>query len=94
VEENFEIVHLELKYCERCGGLWIRAMHDGGVYCPRCSDAMAEMAPPSHTYSKTRPRMPGTRLPASDADNPHDLNGHNLDGSTDWIAIYGVGGHA
>jgi Zn-finger nucleic acid-binding protein len=22
--EGFEVIRLELKYCERCGGLWLR----------------------------------------------------------------------
>ena len=32
--EGLEIVRLELKYCERCGGLWMRTWGTEDVYCP------------------------------------------------------------
>ena len=32
--EGLEIVRLELKYCERCGGLWMRIWGTEDVYCP------------------------------------------------------------
>jgi hypothetical protein len=35
--ENLEVVRLELKYCERCGGLWLRTWGTEGVYCPACA---------------------------------------------------------
>jgi len=34
-------VRVELKYCEHCGGLWLRE-GGGGVYCERCQKKMAE----------------------------------------------------
>jgi hypothetical protein len=34
VGEVFE--QLELKYCERCGGLWLRNKGEEEVYCPGC----------------------------------------------------------
>ena len=37
-----EILELELKYCERCGGLWLRPRGEEGVYCPPCLPKMAE----------------------------------------------------
>lgn len=39
--ENLEIVHLELKYCECCGGLWLRPKNAGDVYCESCAGQMA-----------------------------------------------------
>jgi 3-deoxy-D-arabino-heptulosonate 7-phosphate (DAHP) synthase class II len=30
----------ELKYCERCGGLWIRRQGQDVVYCGGCRDRM------------------------------------------------------
>jgi hypothetical protein len=47
---------LELKYCERCGGLWLRPVGGEQIYCTICSRAMAEL-PPSSTEA-TRPRLP------------------------------------
>ena len=33
---------LELKYCERCGGLWLRALGTDEVYCASCILKLAE----------------------------------------------------
>jgi hypothetical protein len=33
---------VELKYCERCGGLWLRAKGNAGIYCRLCNREMAE----------------------------------------------------
>jgi hypothetical protein len=41
--EGLEIIHLELKYCERCGGLWIRTRGTGEVYCPSCASEMSDL---------------------------------------------------
>jgi len=38
------LVPVELKYCERCGGLWFRAKDEQEeVYCPGCVPQMAEL---------------------------------------------------
>ena len=34
-------VLLELKYCERCGGLWLRLKGSEMVFCVKCAKAMA-----------------------------------------------------
>lgn len=36
---------LELKYCERCGGLWTRPQGGEEVYCGKCAKAMEELPP-------------------------------------------------
>jgi len=41
-------VHFELKYCERCGGLWLRPVGGGQIYCVGCGRAMGELPPASH----------------------------------------------
>jgi hypothetical protein len=41
--EGLEIIRLELKYCERCGGLWMRACGTGEVYCPACALEMSDL---------------------------------------------------
>ena len=41
--EGLEIIHLELKYCERCGGLWMRTRGTGEVYCPSCASEMSDL---------------------------------------------------
>jgi hypothetical protein len=45
--QNNSIAKMELKYCERCGGLWLRQQaRSENVYCPRCTPEMLEMAVP------------------------------------------------
>ena len=48
---------LELKYCERCGGLWLRPVGGGQIYCAACGREMAEL-PPASTEPKNA-RVPG-----------------------------------
>lgn len=40
--ETIELIEVELKYCERCGGLWLRRKGVVSVYCASCEPAMAE----------------------------------------------------
>ncbi len=34
-------IQMELKYCERCGGLWLRLKGSEVIYCPSCLLALA-----------------------------------------------------
>jgi hypothetical protein len=43
--EGQEIL-VELKYCERCGGLWLRPQGADGVYCASCRVRLAAMPDP------------------------------------------------
>ena len=54
--EDDEVIELELKYCERCGGLWLRVRGLPDVYCAPCSTAMSEVA--IGYRSKRGPRLP------------------------------------
>jgi len=36
-----EITEMELKYCERCGGLWLRPRDSEVVFCGACANALA-----------------------------------------------------
>jgi len=38
-------VRMELKYCEHCGGLWVRE-GGAGVYCERCAPKVADLPTP------------------------------------------------
>ena len=38
-------IQLELKYCERCGGLWLRPKGSELVFCAACARVMAGLAP-------------------------------------------------
>ena len=48
---------LELKYCERCGMLWLRSRGDSEAYCGGCRVRMADM-PRFSGESLGRPRLP------------------------------------
>jgi len=41
--EGFEsgFIQLELKYCERCGALWLRPSDSELAFCGKCAKAMA-----------------------------------------------------
>jgi Zn-finger nucleic acid-binding protein len=39
-------IRFELKYCERCGGLWLRTQGADGVYCASCRVGLAAMPDP------------------------------------------------
>jgi hypothetical protein len=55
-------IQVELKYCERCGGLWLRRDSTKGVYCASCRLALAAMPDPGEAPTpKTRRRKP--RMP-------------------------------
>jgi hypothetical protein len=51
--EGLEIVRLELKYCERCGGLWMRTWGTEDVYCPACAVQMLDLP----TRRKRKPHL-------------------------------------
>jgi hypothetical protein len=36
-------VGVELKYCEHCGGLWVRECGAGTVYCEKCQPKVADL---------------------------------------------------
>ena len=39
-------VGVELKYCEHCGSLWVRARGAGTVYCDKCQPKVADLPAP------------------------------------------------
>ncbi len=62
-----EEIQIELKYCERCGGLWLRPQGTNGVYCASCRVWLAAMpdpgeAPPRKTRRR-KARLPKTEVP-------------------------------
>ena len=54
--EEGEALQLELKYCERCGGLWLRLKGTQEIYCSSCAVALSEVA--ISRKSKRPPRLP------------------------------------
>jgi len=43
------VIKLELKYCENCGGLWIRRKGDHLLYCNGCRQVCSNNAPSDQT---------------------------------------------
>jgi Zn-finger nucleic acid-binding protein len=39
-------IQVELKYCERCGGLWLRPQGADNVYCASCQVCLEGMPSP------------------------------------------------
>jgi hypothetical protein len=54
--EQIEVVFLELKYCELCGGLWLRAKDSAEVYCESCAEQMYDF-PAIGVHHRRRRRM-------------------------------------
>jgi hypothetical protein len=44
--DDLNIILLELKYCERCGGLWLRVRGRQDAYCGPCAAQMSGLALP------------------------------------------------
>lgn len=52
---SYSYPKLELKYCERCGGLWLRLQGSAAVYCAACADAIRELPQVPHRGGGTPP---------------------------------------
>lgn len=52
-----EAIQVELKYCERCGGLWLRPQGTPGVYCAGCQLRLEARPEPR----ASQPRNPRSR---------------------------------
>ncbi len=59
-------IHVDLKYCERCGGLWLRLQGGNGVYCDSCQTIIAAMPNPDEVPPRKaryrKARVPGTNV--------------------------------
>lgn len=77
--EDVEIVQLELKYCEYCGGLWLRPKGAVEIYCAACIPYVAQFA-----FSRERRSRP--RLPLNTA--------IHIEGKHGEVLVCGEGGNA
>jgi hypothetical protein len=55
-ENNRHEVRVELKYCEHCGGLWMRECGAGVVFCEKCQAELDEF--PMQKKRPGRVRLP------------------------------------
>jgi hypothetical protein len=77
-----EEVRVELKYCERCGGLWLRECGTGEVYCGNCRAQIADLPIP-----KKKPQRVG--LPVRRSSLVEDCSFNGNDDSLDFEAAAG-----
>jgi uncharacterized Zn finger protein (UPF0148 family) len=63
-------IHVDLKYCERCGGLWLRPQGNDGVYCASCRVRLEAMPKPSEA-----PAYKASRRKARLQSGPDKQNG-------------------
>ena len=65
-----EEIQVELKYCERCGGLWLRPQGTDGAYCDSCRVFLeTRPSPPAAILRKARDRKrhaPRTNISGED----------------------------
>jgi hypothetical protein len=76
-------VRMELKYCEHCGGLWLRAWGTGGVYCDKCQAKVADLPVPKKKSARVR-------LPVGRHDGGNDYGVDPADDFSDFEAAGGV----
>jgi Zn-finger nucleic acid-binding protein len=77
-------VGVELKYCEHCGGLWVRECGSGMIYCQNCQPVVADLPAPK----KRAHRM---RLPARTERTLENSNFEiGIEDSTEFEAAGGV----
>ncbi len=48
--EDPEVIQLELKYCERCGALWLRLRGAQDIYCAPCDLEMLDLPSPRSVH--------------------------------------------
>jgi hypothetical protein len=76
-------LQFELKYCERCGGLWLRPVSGGQVYCVACGREIAELPPvsskPDGVENARLPQGPDWGGDDSDAEAYGEYRGLDLD---------------
>ena len=55
-DDKSKQVGMELKYCEHCGGLWVRECGAGTAYCEKCQPKVADL--PAAKARGGKPMLP------------------------------------
>ncbi len=83
-DKTSSLIRVELKYCEHCGGLWVRE-GGAGVYCDKCQNRIADLPIPR------RKRTGSAALPVRERSVMRDDFGAKLpDDTSDLEAVGGV----
>ena len=75
-----EEIQVELKYCERCGGLWLRRQGAEGVYCAGCRVRLAAMPNAEETPASKARRRRKARLQVARESAPNSSRIDHLEG--------------
>ncbi len=70
--EKEQAVRMELKYCEHCGGLWLRECGAGTVYCESCTAKVADLPVPKKKPQRVNLPVRGRTLVESFGAEPAD----------------------
>ena len=76
-------VGMELKYCEHCGGLWVRERGAGTIYCDKCQAKVADLPAPRKRKGRLiLPVRPHTAVEEYayevDEDDAREIDGPNF----------------
>jgi hypothetical protein len=79
-------VGMELKYCEHCGGLWVRERGAGIIYCDKCQAKVADLPAPRRRKGRLiLPVRPHTAVEEyayeGDEDDTREMDAPDLDAS-------------
>jgi hypothetical protein len=95
-KDNEKTVRLELKYCEHCGGLWLRECGAGVVYCVNCLPRIAELPAPRKSEKERiilpvrgRTVVDGMNFDLTNEDGLDEDDGLDIDGMS-WDATGGA----
>jgi hypothetical protein len=91
-KDDEKTVRLELKYCEHCGGLWLRECGAGVVYCVNYLPRIAEL-PAARKSEKERVILPvrgRTVVDGMNFDLTNDLTNEDVLDEDDDLDIDGM----
>ncbi len=71
-------IHVELKYCERCGGLWLRPQGSDGVYCVGCRAHLEAMPNPGEPPARKARLRRRVRAQKEGTNIQKDVQGEDL----------------
>ena len=59
-----DLTYFELKYCERCGGLWLRPSGASSTYCEPCARMIEDLPQPGRPLPVRPARVFSSAAPA------------------------------
>lgn len=77
-------IHVNLKYCERCGGLWLRLQGANGVYCTSCQAILAAMPSPDEAPPR-KARCRKARVPGASVHEETKKKAHQYPARLEYI---------